>query len=41
MIYDIAMAGKGTYNTAAELEQAYIKAGSPWINVFFNKKYQQ
>ena len=39
MIYDIAMAGKGIYNTAAELEQAYRKAGSPSVNVFFNKKY--
>lgn len=38
MIYDIAMAGKGTYNTAAELEQAYGKAGSLSVNVFFNKK---
>lgn len=37
-ICDISMAGMGTYSSAAELEQAYINAGRPWVNVFFNKK---
>ena len=37
-ICDISMAGMGTYSSAAELEQAYINFGRPWVNVFFNKK---